>query len=212
MSVLPDITPGPPGQCFANAAHLADTRPDLTYCEGVVYTRDLGTFDHAWCVDAGDHVIDPTLPGAYATAHVGIPLTRTYRRTEKTRRGSDAVLTSDHTTFLTNDDALRAGLPAAATAATGQPLPLTGVTALAWAIPLPAATPIEALTRYRLSIPTVNSLQRAGILTIGRLRGMDERTLRKIKNFGPRRMDNLTETLAAARAHAVEPATAELRP
>lgn len=49
---------GEVGYCFDNAAHLALSDENLTYCEGIA----IGVIPtlHAWCVDPKGRVIDPT--------------------------------------------------------------------------------------------------------------------------------------------------------
>ena len=47
-------------ECFSNALNLA-LKKDMLYCEGVALSSDLGIpMNHAWCVDAGSEVVDPT--------------------------------------------------------------------------------------------------------------------------------------------------------
>ena len=57
-----------PNQCFLNAQRLLQRRhyTGLRYVEGFVYADAHGEFPlhHAWLIDDGDQVIDPTLPGA----------------------------------------------------------------------------------------------------------------------------------------------------
>lgn len=51
---------GQTGMCFMNATLLAFNRIDLTYCEGWAYRPGLIPLEHAWCVDRGGRVLDPT--------------------------------------------------------------------------------------------------------------------------------------------------------
>jgi hypothetical protein len=57
-----DVAPGIRHQAFRNAYRLARERPDLSYCEG--FTLPRGWTDrpnrHAWCLDGGGTVIDPS--------------------------------------------------------------------------------------------------------------------------------------------------------
>lgn len=80
-SPLPaNIAPMPPKCCYLNAHTLAVGDPDrFTYMEGFACTSGTGWgTPHAWCVDAGGRVVDPTWasisgePGAYHG--VSVPL------------------------------------------------------------------------------------------------------------------------------------------
>lgn len=53
-----DVRLGKLGHCFENAAKLAIDRACYTYCEG--YAMGIIPVLHAWCVDDGGTVIDPT--------------------------------------------------------------------------------------------------------------------------------------------------------
>jgi hypothetical protein len=67
------FTLGTIGQCFANAGSLALNDPSLTYVEGLADCGFLPTA-HAWCVDAGGHVIDPTWRSSATATYFGIPI------------------------------------------------------------------------------------------------------------------------------------------
>lgn len=57
-------------QCFENAFRLARQRRDLTYVEG--YAQSLIACEHAWCVDADGHVIDPTWRDPKGKHYLGV--------------------------------------------------------------------------------------------------------------------------------------------
>ncbi|MEV7181025.1 hypothetical protein [Kitasatospora sp. NPDC093679] len=106
-----------PGRCFAAATDYAEAT-GATYVEGFVLVPGLTqwpVFEHAWCLRNGE-VADPSLPDGYAALYLGIPLAAEYRRSEQSRRGTHAVLTTDteNPWSLVNEDALRDGLPASA--------------------------------------------------------------------------------------------------
>lgn len=63
---------GPQGQCFANAARLAQNCPDLTYVEG--FGSSLFPIHHAWCIDEDGAVIDTTWEDLEARRYLGIPI------------------------------------------------------------------------------------------------------------------------------------------
>jgi hypothetical protein len=68
------------GQCFMNATHLAIERPELTYVEGKVACHGIG-IDHAWCVDAGGVVHDPTIrdgDDGHISDYFGVPFKTAY--------------------------------------------------------------------------------------------------------------------------------------
>jgi len=52
---------GPKKQCYYNSFKLATTC-DLIYCEGFAINKAVNyfPFEHAWCIDHEDNVIDPT--------------------------------------------------------------------------------------------------------------------------------------------------------
>ncbi len=53
---------GTPKQCYKNAANLAISDPDkYTYVEGFVTVHGV-PIEHAWVVDNGGNVVDPTIP------------------------------------------------------------------------------------------------------------------------------------------------------
>lgn len=46
-------------ECYKNASHLAEWRPELRYVEGLAYCGIWG-MHHAWCVTEDGRVVDPT--------------------------------------------------------------------------------------------------------------------------------------------------------
>jgi hypothetical protein len=61
------VEKGPPKFCFANAKELVERRSGLTYVEGYALAAGAIPALHAWTVDEGGRVIDPTWDwgGAY---------------------------------------------------------------------------------------------------------------------------------------------------
>jgi hypothetical protein len=52
---------GVPRACYRNAARLALRSARYIYVEGCAVAPKLGiSIDHAWCIDQGGHVVDPT--------------------------------------------------------------------------------------------------------------------------------------------------------
>jgi len=82
-AVGPDTFKGPRGEpknCFGNATHLAAKNPTLTYVEGVVASHGI-PIAHAWCVDANDIVVDPTIVnGKKMSGYYGVPFLTDYVR------------------------------------------------------------------------------------------------------------------------------------
>jgi len=69
----------PAQQCFRNAFLLIDRHPDLglTYCEGYVMLPEIALpIHHAWCIDAENRVVDPTLRTPEQNAYFGVPVDR----------------------------------------------------------------------------------------------------------------------------------------
>ena len=60
---------GPPGECWSNAWAYAQAH-GLGYAEGVAAMPD-GWHAHAWCVDAGGRVVEPTKNYDHATEYRG---------------------------------------------------------------------------------------------------------------------------------------------
>ncbi len=60
-------------ECFKNAGELTLDQPDLyRYVEGYVYSCGFIPVLHAWCVNASNRVIDPTLDYARDTLYFGV--------------------------------------------------------------------------------------------------------------------------------------------
>ena len=83
-AVGPDTFKGPRGEpknCFGNATHLATESPRLTYVEGVVSIHGV-PLAHAWCVDANDIVVDPTIDNnnGRVRGYYGVPFLTDYVR------------------------------------------------------------------------------------------------------------------------------------
>lgn len=75
-TIGPDTFAGPRGEqhgCFMNATHLALWNQDLTYVEGKIEIHGV-PIDHAWCIDANDTVVDPTVVDVgQITGYCGVP-------------------------------------------------------------------------------------------------------------------------------------------
>lgn len=66
-------------QCFQNAAKLAISDPDMTYCEG--YTETHGVpIEHAWCLDKAGKVIETTIREREPREYFGVPIKTDYLR------------------------------------------------------------------------------------------------------------------------------------
>lgn len=62
---------GEMSECFENAFHLAVENPtEFTYVEG--YASNIIPVNHAWCVDAGGRVVDPTWDDAAECQYYGV--------------------------------------------------------------------------------------------------------------------------------------------
>jgi hypothetical protein len=64
-------------QCYANAGRLATDNHSLTYVEGYLLMHGV-PLEHAWCVDAKGHVIEPTITERGVGGYFGIPIKRSY--------------------------------------------------------------------------------------------------------------------------------------
>lgn len=85
-----------PRYCFGNAADLVKRRRNLRYCEGFAARPDLPiAFHHAWVVDAGDGIIDPTLDDPLEYEYIGVPYTREQYRTSRGKRRTPALFLRD---------------------------------------------------------------------------------------------------------------------
>lgn len=69
-----DIQKGQVGRCFWHAFQLALQHPErFTYVEGYAFNGRPIPIHHAWCVDKGGNVVDPTWNVAATSACAGIP-------------------------------------------------------------------------------------------------------------------------------------------
>jgi hypothetical protein len=72
----PCVKRGAAHRCFYNALLLASQQPDLSYVEG-----HADFVEHAWCVNAKGHVLDPTWPealGPHAKDYFGVAFDTTW--------------------------------------------------------------------------------------------------------------------------------------
>lgn len=67
-----DVERGEMGDCFKNALLLANERRDLDYVEGYGSSEFLPAILHAWCVDEGGRVVDPTWPDSADRHYFGL--------------------------------------------------------------------------------------------------------------------------------------------
>lgn len=114
---LPDSVGRLPARaCYANAFAVATARSELTYVEGYAVceavAENLLHINHAWCVDSGGTVVDPTWPTP-GLAYLGLPLGP---QTGAPRLGPGLI----EMTMLYS--VLEAGLPAEALVDVGRPV------------------------------------------------------------------------------------------
>lgn len=91
-------------ECYMNSYMLVEDYPRLTYVEGWCWSGFL--VPHAWCIDPGGQVIDPTL--RQAEGYFGIPFRWDYVRETASKTGffgvidpiNSGLLTSPVETFL----------------------------------------------------------------------------------------------------------------
>ena len=69
-----DVQKGQVGRCFWRAFELALQRPEsFTYVEGYAFNGRHIPIHHAWCVDEGGNVVDPTWNVAPTAVYASIP-------------------------------------------------------------------------------------------------------------------------------------------
>ena len=105
------------GRCWANATTWS-TEAGLIYVEGwaTIEALPFGT-EHAWCARPGQpYAFDPTWPPGAATCYLGLPVDPAWRA----RIDAPQLLSIVHDTGKT---LLRDGLPQAARAEAGLPIP-----------------------------------------------------------------------------------------
>lgn len=82
-----------PMRCFENAANLAIRDPGLAYAEGVALDPGIPLpVHHAWVVDPGGRVVDPTWPDPERCEYIGIAFTRGQVARERRRTGRFGML------------------------------------------------------------------------------------------------------------------------
>lgn len=91
------VNRGMPKHCYRNAFQLATGDTTLRYCEGFAFAASFPfPFDHAWCVNERDEIVEPTWvpPG---TAYLGICLKTTYVQEQVLRQGIYGLLCDPRT-------------------------------------------------------------------------------------------------------------------
>jgi len=78
-------TMGEKKQCYQNSFHLA-LESNLTYCEGFAVSGGVGIpFEHAWCIDKDENVIDVTWSDGVEYYGIAFSTQFVLKRAEKTK-------------------------------------------------------------------------------------------------------------------------------
>lgn len=88
--------PGVPKYCFSNAQEYVAGNGSLRYVEGFAMRDDIEfTMHHAWCIDARNRVVDPTMIHAEHCSYMGVIFMREQIRAARGIH-SISVLDGDH--------------------------------------------------------------------------------------------------------------------
>lgn len=89
-------------KCYMNAGRMALENPEYTYCEG--YVVFCGVYiEHAWCVDQGGVVVEPTIRGD-VDGYYGIPFTTSYLARVSAHTGVWGVISRTNPSLFESPD------------------------------------------------------------------------------------------------------------